>query len=334
MSVETLDNTLAFLKPLISEKCLFNFFGGEPLLRVDFVRDAAKKIRALYPKCRFHISTNMSVCSEEVIEFAKEYLGHCALQISYDGVDQEKHRGHSDLVRSNIKKCIERLGTESVTARLTYTRESIGNLYDSMVDIYELGFRMAMHSAEYMLGWTKEHFDAYEAQLSKIYEFVAAHPEFKVKFADCNLAVKKSSISKCGMGQALLSISSDGKIFPCHRAVAHPELSIGDVNAGKLNRGGFIEMNCDKCTSCEARNACHNCMISSYCYSKSLREPLECVCELNKIEFRKASEEYKKIHGDDVLADRALTSAYQVLSDVYESNVELTTLLKGITDAR
>ena len=337
MGLGTLENALKCFSPYFSEDCVFNFFGGETFLRFDFMKEAVKMIRAKLPKSKFHLSTNMFFYSDEIVAFAKEYITCGGFQISYDGIDQETLRGHSAVVRENIRKSTYEIGLNKVYTRLTFTKDTISHLYDNFVDMYELGIRSAMHSADYCLGWTKEHLVEYALQLDKIYKFCEQHPDYKVKFADCNLATQSREKTSCSMGKELVTVSADGTIYPCHRAAAHPELNIGNVNENRFNRGLFLKIKCDKCDSCEAKQSCHNCSVAAYKHTGTLKTPLECVCAINKIEFHKAASVYKERYGVDPVndgdfCDDILLKSYPILENIKTDNqVFLKTI--GVTDA-
>jgi len=334
MTMETLNNMIDHFLPLFDDYVVINYFGGEPLLRLDFLKESAKVLRERVKGAIFNISTNLALYNNEVAEFAKEYMKKGSFQISYDGIDQERHRGSSELVRENIKKCIADIGVDMTCVRLTFTKDTIEHLYDNMVDIYNLGLRYVMHSCDFTPEWTQEHSDAYEKQLEKMYEFSNSHPGFTIKFADCQLAVAKREKTRCSMGRELMTISADGRVFPCHRAVAHPELEVGNVNTKHLNRGGFITLTCNSCDSCSANNICHNCLIAAYNYTKTMRVPLPVVCAINKIEYKAAVKEYKKNFPEEAYERSMFPKMIDVLTDIRNVRSKTITLLEGVKNGR
>lgn len=326
MSFETLDNMMEFLDPIFEKQGVFNFFGGEPLLRPDFVLEACKKLKAKFPNWKFHISTNCSVEPLRIKEFIDNYVD--SIQLSYDGLDQPTTRGIPELAEENIRKYVEYVRNDRLNVRLTYTKETVGNLYNNLVHIYKLGIRRVMHSPDFCPGWTQEHYDEYVRQLDKIYDFVKEHPDYKVKFADCLNAIEDKPSSKCGMGAQLITVSADGGIYPCHRSVSLPEFRIGDVNKGELNRGLFLKLECHKCSKCEVHSICHHCMVADYIYLGSLTIPQECDCAINKIELEKAAKAYTDLYGSCEGWEHRLSKMVNVFEDIRKDSQLLKEMIK------
>ena len=325
MSESTLDKTLEFLAQYLTDDCVFSFFGGEPLLREDFVLQSSKKIRALFPKSKFFMSTNATIFSEQIAKLAADD-NFTNIQISYDGLSQDVLRGSGELVRENIRKYIATAGIKKINARMTFTPETVANLCSDVENAYEVGFRSIMHNAEYSDKWKQEDVEQYRVQLDKIYEFAKDKSDLNVVFADCNASVANNPDKRCSAGKQMISVSADGWIYPCHRAVAYEEFRIGNVYDGKLNRGIFIGLRMNGCSGCEAVSTCHSCFMANYEYNKSLKTPLKCACDINIIEHKKAVQEFDGQFGENSIP--TMNAMIRVLEDILDTNKQI---LKGVS---
>ena len=263
----------------------------------------------------FFISTNATVFSPEIVSLMN--VEGNTLQLSYDGLDQDKLRGLGSIVRENIQKYVHHMDKGDLTVRMTYTPETVDHLYENIVHMHDLGFTSVMHSAEYSDKWTLEHLEEYENQLNKIYDFLKGMPTFRLHFADCkSVKITKADVG-CKMGKQMVAISADGDIYPCHRAVAHKDLKIGNVHEERLNRGVFLTLRMDGCDTCPAKGMCSTCFVANYEYGKSLTAMMPCTCSINLAQFRKAAEVYEEVFGGDDLIKDAMIP---LLKDIFDES--------------
>ena len=324
MSDSTLDKTLEFLTPYFADNCDFSFFGGEPLLRQDFILRSAEKIKARFPKSLFFLSTNATMYSAEIVNLMNSSNSN-TLQISYDGLDQATLRGEQETVVENIKKYVATVEKNTLTFRMTYTPETVCHLSENIEHMYNLGCRSVMHGAEFSERWTEASLAEYKQQLNKIYDFIKDKYGFKVVFADCKAIRKSRKDAGCKMGKQMLAISAEGNIYPCHRAVSHREFKLGSVHENRMNRGMFLDLKMDDCSTCKANGTCAACFIANYEYSKSLKTPMDCTCSINLIQYAKAVEVYNEnFSGEDAIKK----SMINVLEDILSTSKQSLELLK------
>lgn len=81
MSIELIDEKIEKYKP---QRILF--FGGEPLVRLDLMKEVVKKY---YGKIKFQVVTSTSINFKEFIEFNKEYPLN-EIQLSWDGFNSNR----------------------------------------------------------------------------------------------------------------------------------------------------------------------------------------------------------------------------------------------------
>ena len=323
MTDEILQKAIDMMADQIHPRVIFNFFGGEPILMEDFCLKWMHRLRERFPECRFHFTTNGSVYSERLVNdwLIKE---DPIIQISHDGINQARLRGHEELVTGNLKKYIKAVGVDKVTTRLTFTNETVGDLMESVEYFYGIGVRRFAHQADITNEWTEENIQEYCRQLDEIYDFMEEHPDLDVVFANCKkLTVSRVRNRQCSMGRELVSLTANGEIFPCHRAVKFPDFKIGDVFTGELNRGKFPVLNMDGCDKCDASDFCHQCFLANYEQNGSLEEPVESGCSINRYEFKKLSEKNNYVKADFEGSMELCAKAVEVLTDINSNNTEI-----------
>jgi len=328
MTDEILQKGIDLLEDQLHPRVVFNFFGGEPILMEDFCLKWMRKLRDRFPECRFHFTTNGSVYSERLVNdwLIKE---EPMIQISHDGINQARLRGHEDLVTENLQKYIKAIGAPKVTTRLTYTHDTVGDIMDSLEYFYGIGVRRFAHQADVTNEWSEENVQEYYRQLDKVYEFIDEHEDLDVVFANCNKLMGSVRNRQCSMGRELLSLTADGDIYPCHRAVKFPEFRVGNVFTGALNRGKFPVLNMDGCDKCDASDLCHQCFLANYEHNGSLETPVESGCSINKYEFKKLAEKFKFVKADFEGTLELCAKAVPVLEDIKSTNEEI---LKAINE--
>ena len=321
MEYDILEKSIDFLADKISPEVVFNFFGGEPLMRPDFCLDWMTKLKERFPKCRFHMSTNGTVVNKEIAELfkSKDYV----FQISYDSLDQEKHRGHRDVVENNIQVYLGLIGPENINARLTYTKDTVKNLLPNMVHIYEAGIRKVMHHAVINNDWEEGDIEEYGNQIDKIYELLDDLKDFHLTFCDHTKVTQGKQRVICGAGKNVVAINAIGELFPCHRMINHPEMKIGNAVEGELDRGRFISLKLPECDSCEAKPTCHPCIAANYEATGSMLELLPATCGINKYEYKKAKDKYIELLGPLPGEDDLLENMTRVLLDIKQINNEI-----------
>lgn len=326
MTDETVQNVFNAVKDLCDEDVMFTFFGGEPMLRPEFVMKWAEYFRKEMPKCKIAISTNGRIFDRSFAMWWKN-LPRSTFQISYDGVCQEKNRGRAEDVRNNIKGYLELLGSK-VKVRMTYLRQDVGTLYDSVVDCYNLGFKCIFAQAamipEDAGAWTEEEFKVYKEQVDKIYEFLAAHPDVNMSPYDSDIIIKRDTCRLCGMGRTIIAIDAEGNSFPCHRMTSCDKFNLGNLNREPLNRGNFVNLKLRAtCETCAYRAFCAPCAAANYMVNGSFSDPVRYICKMGAIDYTKAQIMHNTTYAKVYEQEQMLRAMIQVLHDVRKGNGQI-----------
>ena len=127
-----------------------DFFGGEPLMNWQVVKDLVAYGRSLEAphnkKFRFTLTTNGVLLDDEVMEFANREMANIVLSIDGRKEINDKMRpfrggqGSYDLIVPKFRKVAESRGQEKYYVRGTFTRNNLDFSKD-VLHLADLGFR-------------------------------------------------------------------------------------------------------------------------------------------------------------------------------------------------
>lgn len=287
-----------------------DFFGGEPLMNWDVVKQLvayARSLEATHNKLfRFTLTTNGVLVDDDVIDFANKEMHNVVL--SLDGRKQvHDHlrkdnlgRGSYDTIVPKFQRFVEKRQGKGYYMRGTFTHNNTDFTKD-ILHMADLGFtELSMEpvvcdpSDPYAL--TKADlpilFNEYE-QLAR--EMVRRKAEGKpFTFYHYILDLKNGPciykrISGCGSGTEYMAVTPWGELFPCHQFVGDEAYSLGNVWDGVKNtdvQDQFRSCNAyarPECGDCWAKLYCSGgCAANSYHATGSILGVYEYGCELFK----------------------------------------------------
>ena len=219
-----------------------DFFGGEPLMAMDTVKEAVAYARSLEKEhdkvFRFTITTNGMLLNDENIDYINREMSNVVL--SLDGRKEVNDhmrptaggKGSYDVIVPKFQKLVAGRGTKDYYARGTFTRENL----DFAADV--------MHLADLGLMGRKD----------------VNFFHFNVDLAQGPCVIKR--LRGCGAGCEYVAVTPDGDIFPCHQFVGKEEYRMGNVFDGSFDMdisGKFANQNI------YTRPACRECWARFYC---------------------------------------------------------------------
>ncbi len=264
-----------------------DFFGGEPLLNFDVIKQTVTFARELEKKhnknFRFTITTNGVLLDDEVINYINSEMDN--IVISLDGrpdvndFNRKKLSGEGcyDLVMPKFKKLVKKRGDKSYYIRGTFT---IDNL-DFEKDVFHLfneGFKnisiepVSGEGCDYSLD--ESHLDEIAIAYQKIFdklcntdELVFFHLLTDLSGGPC--AIKR--IRGCGAGCEYLAVTPTGQLYPCHQFVGEDSYIMGNLNQGITKQDIYDDffnttlLSKVECSDCFAKYFCSGgCAAASY----------------------------------------------------------------------
>ena len=287
-----------------------DFFGGEPLMNWQVVKDLVKYARSIEKEhgknFRFTLTTNGVLVDDEVIEFANREMSnvvlsldgrkeiHDAYRVDYNG------QGSWEKIVPKFQKFVEKRGNKDYYMRGTFTHANPDFLEDIKV-VLDLGFTEL--SMEPVVCATGEKAELTEADLPIVLEqyeklaelmlerkkegrpFTFYHYMIDLKGGPCIY----KRISGCGSGTEYMAVTPWGDLYPCHQFVGDEKYKLGDIFTGVANKeiqDEFLSCNVyerKECKDCWARLYCSGgCAANAYHSTGSIKGVYKYGCELFK----------------------------------------------------
>ena len=287
-----------------------DFFGGEPLMNWEVVKDLVAYGRSLEKphnkKFRFTLTTNGVLLNDEVLAFANKEMANIVLSI--DGRKEihdlmRPHRGGQgsyDEVVPKYKKVAESRNQMNYYVRGTFTRnnldfaEDVKHLADEGFEQISMEPVVALPEEDYAL--RDEDIPALLEEYDELaLEYIRRKKEgkgfnffhFMIDLEGGPCVAKR--LSGCGSGTEYLSVTPWGDLYPCHQFAGQEDFLMGNVDEGIIRtdiRDTFKTCNVyakEKCRDCFAKYYCSGgCAANAYNFSGSLGGSYDLGCELQR----------------------------------------------------
>jgi len=256
------------------------FFGGEPLLNMPVVREAAsyaRQVAADHGKTvRFSMTTNGTLITEAAVDFFEEI--DCQVTVSLDDIGKQNDRlrpfhsgrGSYDLIMKRIRPLLDR---RKVAARVTVTRKNL-NVVRTVETLLAAGFTEvgcspvdAKDAAFDLRGEDYERLLLGFSELSD--RFVAAGLSGQLYgFSNIKNLLKaihdgQNKEYPCGAGLQMVAGAPNGDMSLCHRFVGEDDYVLGNVERGGIDRNKRLQVLSD--IRLDQRSDCGNCWARYIC---------------------------------------------------------------------
>lgn len=287
-----------------------DFFGGEPLLNFQVVKDLVaygREQEKLHNKnFRFTLTTNGVLLDEEVMEFANREMANVVLSIDGRKAVHDHMRpfpkgaGSYDLIVPKFQKFADSRNQEKYYVRGTFTHQNLDFSQD-VLHLADLGFRqisvepvVAAETEEYALR-TEDLPRLYEEYDKLAREMIERHRKgkefnffhFMIDLEGGPCVAKR--LSGCGSGTEYLAVTPAGDLYPCHQFVGEQQFCMGNVWEGVKAREireefrGCNVYSKEKCRDCFAKFYCSGgCAANSYHFHGTIHDAYDIGCQLQK----------------------------------------------------
>lgn len=287
-----------------------DFFGGEPLMNFQVVKDLVAYGRSLEKEhdknFRFTLTTNGVLLDDDIMEFANKEMGNVVLSI--DGRKEvhdrmrpfRKGAGSYDLIVPKFQKFAESRHQDKYYVRGTFTHNNLDFSKD-VLHLADLGFKQI--SVEPVVAQDTDSYAIREEDLPQLMEeyeklaleMVRRHGteedfnffHFMIDLEGGPCVAKR--LSGCGSGTEYLAVTPTGNLYPCHQFVGNTDFLMGNVDDGVVNtelRDEFKSCNVyakEKCRECFARFYCSGgCAANSYNFHGDIHNAYDIGCALQK----------------------------------------------------
>ena len=287
-----------------------DFFGGEPLMNWQVVKDLVAYGRSLeepfHKKFRFTLTTNGVLLNDEILEFANREMANVVLSI--DGRKEINDRmrpfrggkGSYDLILPKFQKVAETRNQMNYYVRGTFTHYNL-DFSEDVKHLADLGFRQI--SVEPVVAQPQDDYAIRKEDLPRLLEeydklareMIERRKEgrgfnffhFMIDLEGGPCVAKR--LSGCGSGTEYLAVTPWGDFYPCHQFVGQEKFLLGNVEEGITNTAVRDLFKCcnvyakDKCRKCFAKFYCSGgCAANAYNFSGDINGAYEIGCELQK----------------------------------------------------
>lgn len=260
-----------------------DFFGGEPLMNFDVVKQIVAYARSIEKKknknFRFTLTTNGMLVDDDVIEFANKECHNVVLSLDgrkeiHDNLRKTVNgKGSYDIIVPKFQEFVKKRGNKGYYVRGTYTHNNT-DFTNDIFHMADLGFtELSMEPVvcapddSYALTYDDLPvlFEQYEI-LAK--DMLRREKEGKpITFYHYMIDLTGGPciykrISGCGSGTEYMAVTPWGELFPCHQFVGDPKYSLGNIYDGVTNTEIQNEF---KLCNAYAREDCKNCWAKLYC---------------------------------------------------------------------
>lgn len=287
-----------------------DFFGGEPLLNFDVVKELVKYGREIEKKhnkhFRFTTTTNCTLLNDENMKYINENMDNVVLSI--DGRKEVNDRmryningdGTYDSIVPKIQKMVEMRGDKQYFVRGTFTRNNIDFAGD-VIHMADLGFKNtsvepvvaeSCHSYALKEEDLEEIFEQYDIIAEELIERHNKDNDFNFFHFNIDLTQGPCIIKRlrgCGAGAEYVAVTPEGDIYPCHQFVGNEEFKIGNLEEGIKNKNLSMEFrdanvyNKKECKNCWAKFYCSGgCHANAYNFNNDIKIPYKLGCEMER----------------------------------------------------
>lgn len=287
-----------------------DFFGGEPLLNFQMVKDIVdygrEREKEYGKNLRFTMTTNGVLLDEEKMDYINKNMHNVVLSIDgrEDVNDKMRYtingKGTYGTILPKLMAMAEMRKHEGYYVRGTFTSFNLDFSKD-VLHLADVGFKNI--SVEPVVAEAHHDYAIKEEDLPMVFkhyeelaeEYVARKKDgrgfnffhFMIDLNQGPCVIKR--IVGCGAGAEYIAVTPEGDLYPCHQFVGNEDFRIGRVVDGSFNKDiyhSFSEAhvyNKEKCNSCWAKFYCSGgCHANAYNFNNDIMVPYDIGCEMEK----------------------------------------------------
>ena len=291
-----------------------DFFGGEPLMNFDAVKDLVRYAREREKETgknfRFTLTTNGLLIDDDVIDFANREMSNVVLSLDGRKEVHDKFRvdyagnGSWERIVPKFQKLVKARGGKNYYMRGTFTHHNPGFVKD-IEEMLRLGFtELSMEpvvcAPDDPSALTKEDLPVVLEQYEKLAELMQERRKQGAPFTFYHYMIDLKGgpciykrVSGCGSGTEYMAVTPWGDLYPCHQFVGDDKFLLGNIWDGVTNtaiQNEFMACNVysrPECENCWAKLYCSGgCAANAYHATGKITGIYEYGCEL----FRKRME--------------------------------------------
>ena len=287
-----------------------DFFGGEPLLNMDVVKEIVDYGRtacaAASKTISYTMTTNCILLDEKTREYLDKEMENVVLSIDgracvHDRVRKSKNgKDTHAIVLKNALAMAQLRGDKKHYARGTFTAYNLDFAADvqhlSDMGFHQISVEPVVLPEDSPMAIQKEHIEDIKAEYDKLANlyldrigtdkwFNFFHFMIDLKHGPC----LHKRLNGCGAGADYVAVSPIGDIYPCHQFVGELDFRMGSVLTGEFNREiqhKFADVDVrkkDDCKNCFAKYYCSGgCAANAHHFNGDITKPYKQACEMSQ----------------------------------------------------
>ncbi|MBR1433107.1 radical SAM protein [Ruminococcus sp.] len=269
------------------------FFGGEPLLCFDLIKDVFDYIQSTYSNCnvRYCMTTNGTLLTQDMKAWFLQYTDLFEFALSLDGT-KELH----DLNRPyrNGKGSYDDIDIEFFTsnfkesrAKMTVSHRTLCHFSEGVIHLHKLGFLPVVDMASLADYWSESDIGVLEDEIEKLIDYYSQNPNTPIcRMLDYDLRRvfidKRSHFQYCGAGKNMVTYDVDGNWYPCMALSPVSQREKAERFRNEDFRD-FVFRDDNKCKECSLLRLCRSCYAANYNQTGDIQQQSKIQCEINRI---------------------------------------------------
>jgi len=341
MSFATGRQALELGSQLSTKSCGIVFFGGEPLLCTELIKElvscALEMERNRSGRFHFKITTNGTLLNDSFLEFAMQEDVFVALSV--DGI-RRAHDVHRrtptggptfDVVIARLRRLLEVRPYSSIL--MVVNPETAIHLAESVEFLLDEGARYLIVSLNHAAEWTEETLavlrDQYEVLADRYIDWTLAGRKFFLSPFEVKLSSHIKGhchqAERCELARHQLSVDPQGWLFPCVQftqggpqsrwCIGHVARGVDEIARQRIHDESQAEK--ELCKSCAVRHRCnHTCGCLNWQTTGSLNQVSPVLCRHEQMLLPIADRLGKKLYRarSPLFLHKHYNAAYPVLS--------------------
>jgi len=268
------------------------FFGGEPLLEFDLIKEIVAYTNSKKRECKyiFLAPTNGTVLSEETKEWFTANKDNFILVLSIDGTKETHNYNRcNSFDKIDIDFFLKNWSYQDI--KMTLSEYSLPRLAENIKFLHSKGFKRigGVNLAEGTFDWSND--DYIKILVQQLKELVDFYVDNDVLVLDkmlnkqlCLCESKKERRKLCGIGTECPFFDVDGKMYPCSfiTPMTFSENELSEILKTNFSDDeNFIDENCFE--NCYIYPLCSTCAGANYQNTKSFNTRDKSRCKIQKL---------------------------------------------------
>lgn len=313
-----------FVYPFLADRSTIGFYGGEPLLCFDQIKDTVRYLERKNSgkkKIGFSITTNGSLLDKKKNEFL--HLNRFSVILSFDGRAHNVSRKSGDFewMVARIEE-IRKYSHINLRLNSVFSPGTVGYLAESIRLFLELGVNEIRYALSTIEEWDDNALEEYEVELLKMVELLVAN--YKEKQSIPVESFRSPGTGKglfgCSAGKDRMVVTPDGKLWGCYvfhdyfkgkeDTEDYSKYCFGDLDHFLRDReslypevlSNYARLRMDNfqcedsyCFLCGDIFSCRVCPVNAAYVTSELGKVPAWICKINRIQMRVRDELQRRI---------------------------------------